>query len=52
MKSPSATDFRSCLLTLAHRGQIAAAITAMGYPCPEIDRVWMLQVESREEGRA
>jgi uncharacterized damage-inducible protein DinB len=31
-----------------HRGQITAAITAMGYPCPEIDMVWMLQ----EEGRA
>jgi uncharacterized damage-inducible protein DinB len=31
-----------------HRGQITAAITAMGYPCPEIDWVWMLQAESRE----
>jgi uncharacterized damage-inducible protein DinB len=31
-----------------HRGQVTAAITAMGYPCPEIDMVWMLQ----EEGRA
>ena len=30
-----------------HRGQITAAITAMGYPCPEIDWVWMLQAESR-----
>ena len=30
-----------------HRGQITAAITAMGYPCPEIDMVWMLQEESR-----
>ncbi len=29
-----------------HRGQITAAITAMGYPCPEIDWVWMLQAES------
>ena len=29
-----------------HRGQITAAITAMGYPCPEIDLVWMLQAES------
>ncbi len=32
-----------------HRGQITAAITAMGYPCPEIDWVWMLQAESRNE---
>jgi|BarGraIncu00222A_1022003.scaffolds.fasta_scaffold16285_3 uncharacterized damage-inducible protein DinB len=32
-----------------HRGQITAAITAMGYPCPEIDMVWMLQAESREQ---
>lgn len=30
-----------------HRGQVTAAITAMGYPCPEIDWVWMLQAESR-----
>jgi len=30
-----------------HRGQTTAAITAMGYPCPEIDMVWMLQEESR-----
>ena len=30
-----------------HRGQITAAITAMGHPCPEIDLVWMLQAESR-----
>jgi uncharacterized damage-inducible protein DinB len=30
-----------------HRGQITAAITAMRYPCPEIDWVWMLQAESR-----
>ncbi|CAM5784956.1 DinB family protein [Rhizobacter fulvus] len=28
-----------------HRGQITAAITAMGQPCPEIDLVWMLQAE-------
>ena len=32
-----------------HRGQITAAITAMGYACPEIDMVWMLQAESRGE---
>ena len=30
-----------------HRGQITAAITAMGHPCPELDLVWMLQAESR-----
>jgi uncharacterized damage-inducible protein DinB len=29
-----------------HRGQISAAITAMGHACPEIDLVWMLQEES------
>ena len=29
-----------------HRGQITAAITAMGRACPEIDLVWMLQAES------
>ena len=31
-----------------HRGQVSAAITAMGYACPEIDLVWMLQAESKE----
>jgi uncharacterized damage-inducible protein DinB len=30
-----------------HRGQITAAITAMGRACPEIDLVWMLQAEKR-----
>lgn len=30
-----------------HRGQISAAITAMGHACPELDLVWMLQEESR-----
>ncbi len=30
-----------------HRGQISAAITGMGHPCPEIDLIWMLQEESR-----
>ena len=29
-----------------HRGQISAAITAMGHACPEIDLIWMLQTES------
>lgn len=28
-----------------HRGQITAAITALGHPCPELDLVWMLQQE-------
>jgi len=31
-----------------HRGQITAAITAMGHPCPELDMVWMLQAESAQ----
>jgi uncharacterized damage-inducible protein DinB len=30
-----------------HRGQITAAITALGHACPEIDLVWMLQAERR-----
>jgi uncharacterized damage-inducible protein DinB len=30
-----------------HRGQITAAITAMGHRCPELDMVIMLQAESR-----
>ena len=30
-----------------HRGQITAALTALGQPCPELDLVWMLQAESR-----
>ena len=33
-----------------HRGQITAAITAMGHACPEIDMVWMLQAESANRG--
>lgn len=28
-----------------HRGQITAAITALGCSCPELDLVWMLQEE-------
>jgi uncharacterized damage-inducible protein DinB len=32
-----------------HRGQISAAITAMGHACPELDLVWMLQAESKKE---
>jgi len=34
-----------------HRGQISAAITAMGHPCPELDLVTMLLAESREAPR-
>jgi uncharacterized damage-inducible protein DinB len=30
-----------------HRGQITAALTALGQPCPELDLVYMLQEESR-----
>lgn len=29
-----------------HRGQISAALTAMGQPCPVLDLVYMLQLES------
>jgi uncharacterized damage-inducible protein DinB len=32
-----------------HRGQITAAITAMGHTCPELDMVWMLQAEAKKE---
>jgi uncharacterized damage-inducible protein DinB len=32
-----------------HRGQISAAITAMGHACPELDMVWMLQAEQPKE---
>ncbi len=32
-----------------HRGQVTAALTAMGQPCPELDLVWMLQAEARDE---
>jgi uncharacterized damage-inducible protein DinB len=28
-----------------HRGQITAALTAMGQPCPELDMVYFLQAE-------
>jgi uncharacterized damage-inducible protein DinB len=52
-------DFHAYFATLArynchvfnhgthHRGQISAAITAMGHACPELDMLWMLQAESR-----
>jgi uncharacterized damage-inducible protein DinB len=32
-----------------HRGQITAALTAMGHACPELDLVRMLQAESQPE---
>ena len=28
-----------------HRGQVTAALTALGRPCPELDLVYMLQLE-------
>jgi uncharacterized damage-inducible protein DinB len=34
-----------------HRGQITAAITAMGHACPELDLVRMLQAENAESAR-
>jgi uncharacterized damage-inducible protein DinB len=30
-----------------HRGQITAALTMLGQPCPELDFVWMLQEDSQ-----
>ncbi|WP_374412921.1 DinB family protein [Hydrogenophaga sp.] len=30
-----------------HRGQITAALTALGLPCPELDLVYLLQEEAR-----
>lgn len=30
-----------------HRGQITAALTALGRPCPELDMVYLLQEESK-----
>ncbi len=32
-----------------HRGQITAALTAMGVACPELDLVYMLQAERRQQ---
>ncbi|GAA5018151.1 DinB family protein [Acinetobacter puyangensis] len=32
-----------------HRGQITAALTAMGYPCPELDLVYMLIEEKNNK---
>jgi uncharacterized damage-inducible protein DinB len=44
-----------CAATLAHvfnhgthhRGQVTAALTALGQPCPELDMVYLLQEEAR-----
>lgn len=33
-----------------HRGQITAALTAMGQPCPELDLVYFLQAEQAAAG--
>ena len=30
-----------------HRGQISAALTALGRPCPELDLVYLLQAEAK-----
>jgi uncharacterized damage-inducible protein DinB len=30
-----------------HRGQVTAALTALGHPCPELDLVYLLQEESK-----
>lgn len=32
-----------------HRGQITAALTMMGHDCPELDLVYMLQAERRQQ---
>jgi len=32
-----------------HRGQITAAITALGHACPEIDLLWMLLAEAKDK---
>ncbi len=31
-----------------HRGQISAALTGMGYSCPEMDIIYMLQAEMKK----
>ena len=31
-----------------HRGQISAALTGMGYACPEMDLIYMLQAEMKK----
>lgn len=30
-----------------HRGQITAAVTALGYPCPELDLIYMLAEKNK-----
>ena len=32
-----------------HRGQITAALTALGQPCPELDLVYFLQISARQD---
>uniref|UniRef100_E6PU07 Putative DinB family protein n=1 Tax=mine drainage metagenome TaxID=410659 RepID=E6PU07_9ZZZZ len=32
-----------------HRGQITAALTMMGHACPELDLIYMLQAERRQQ---
>ena len=34
-----------------HRGQITAALTALGQPCPELDMVYFLQAQAAGEQR-
>ncbi|MCX7255359.1 MAG: damage-inducible protein DinB [Polaromonas sp.] len=35
-----------------HRGQITAALTALGQPCPELDMVYFLQAQPAQESPA
>ena len=35
-----------------HRGQITAALTALGQPCPELDMVYFLQTQPSQESPA
>ncbi len=35
-----------------HRGQITAALTALGQPCPELDLVYFLQTQPSQESPA
>ena len=32
-----------------HRGQITAALTMLGHPCPELDLIYMLQAERERQ---